>query len=213
MEEVASSGWMLSGAAAMVAIGVGAVLLVAAIALVVWSRGPNERRDRRQSMLDELSYRSTDTYEWTRPTVGASIVFHDAGTPKQRGFRWSVKLPRYNTLTLEVVERTAPDVSPTGGGVFKTEIPELDQRFIVRSPLAAQTMALLTNPRVVKAMMAMPHLSMVLRADELVLHDANRTCLSLSGGEKEMHLAVATLVTAMLTTLYAQSGTLLPEHR
>ena len=213
MEDVATSGWIFTGAAAIFAIAVGVVLLLAAVALVVWSRGPAQRRDRRQDWLEDLSYRPTGPHQWTRPAVGASIVFHDEGARNQKGFRWSVQLPRYNTLTLEVIERIAPDAQPTGGGVFLTELADIDQRFVVRSPLAAQTMALLTNPRVVKAMLAMPFLSMVLRADELVIYDADQRCLQQQGGEHEMHLAVATLVTAMLTTLYAQSGTLLPEHR
>jgi len=213
MEELASSGWMFTGVAAIVAIAIGVGLVFAAVALVVWARGPAESLDRRRAWLEEMGYQSTGPHEWTRPAVGASIVFHDEGTPKQKGFRWSIQLPRYNTLTLEIVERAAPDPTPTGQGVFLTEIPEVDARFVVRSPLAAQTMALLTNPRVVKAMLAMPHLQLVLRADELVLHDAERVSLDKPGGEPEMHMAVATLVTAMLTTLYAQSGTLLPEHR
>lgn len=213
MEDVATTGWIFTGAAAMVAIAIGVGLLLAAVALVMWSRAPGERRNKREEFLEELSYQATGDHDWTRPTVGAAIVFHDVGSPKQEGFRWSVQLPRYNTLTLEIVERAAPDPSPTGSGVFLTEMPEVDARFVVRSPLAHQTMALLTNPRVVKAMLAMPYLHLVLRADELVLYDAQRTCLRQPGGEHEMHMAVATLVTAMLTTLYAQSGTLLPEHR
>ncbi len=211
MEDIAA-GWVVTGAVALSAIVVGVGLVLASVALVVWSRGPAERLDKRQEWLEDLSYRPTGPHQWSRPTVGAVIVFHDTGAPKQKGFRWSVQLPRYNTLTLEVAERAAQG-APTGPGVFLTEVPEIDARFVVRSPLAAQTMALLTNPRVVKAMLAMPYLQMVLRADELVLHDSERACLDRPGGEREMHLAVATLVTAMLTTLYAQSGTLLPEHR
>ncbi|MEM6925862.1 MAG: hypothetical protein AAF602_02950 [Myxococcota bacterium] len=213
MEEL-SSGWLITGAVALVAIAIGVALVLAAVALVVWSRGPGERRPAgREGWLEDLTYMKTGPTQWTRPTLGASIVFHDAGSPKQTGFRWSVQLPRYNTLTLEVAERAAPNAVPTGPGVFMTGVPEVDARFVVRSELPAQTMALLTNKRMVKAMLAMPYLQLVLRADELVLHDGEQVSLSKPGGEEEMHMAVATLVTAMLTTLYAQSGTLLPEHR
>ena len=157
---------------------------------------------------------------WTMPIHGANLEFDDGA-----GWRWTVRLPRYNTLALQVVERDsgiAPDRK-----VMLTENPSLDLRFVFAAERSAQTQALLANRGFCAAMVAVPWLSLRLEGDELRLEDPELRGLEKAAGgrvtpgtpkanaaEQRVHRAVAALVTALFDSLYSkQTGTLLPEHR
>ncbi|HHO53171.1 MAG TPA: hypothetical protein ENK18_20425 [Deltaproteobacteria bacterium] len=206
----------------VLAIAIAAVVFIAAVGLL-WRRfrgsGPDPQA--REDTLLSLGYAPAGPNRWSRPIKNTALIFEEL----DGGWRWSVQLPRYNTLTLAVEERSGGKSLPNS---FATEVPAIDERFLVSSHLAAQALALVTAAKVNNAMLAMPYLSMSLRADELVLDDPQlRSMRALLGGEPqvgtssesleaeiEAHQAAATLVTAILGTLYSRlTGTLLPEHR
>jgi hypothetical protein len=203
---------VLGVVAGAVAIGVG----------VVWVRRRRARIDPalRAAMLEEVGYKRAGE-AWSRPVEeSATIVFEEG-----RGWRWGVRLPRYNTMSLTVHERSAVDPVAVPGQ-FPSNIPELDARFVFSSPLAAQTVGLVGNGAVATAMLAMPSLSLKLGADELVLEDKELAGLQqLTGGtvvgtpaalaaEREMHQAVAVLVNQVFRCLYSRfSGTIMDEFR
>lgn len=207
----------------LIGIAIAAVVFFATVGLLFRRfRGSSPDPEARQDTLTSLGYAPAGPNRWSRPMKNSSLVFEET---EGGGWRWSVQLPRYNTLTLQVEERSGGAALPNA---FATEVPAIDQRFVVSSPLAAQTLALVTAPKVNNAMLAMPHLSLSLRADELVLDDPSLQGMrALLGGEPavgasqesldaeiENHQAAATLVTAILGTLYSRlTGTLLPEHR
>ncbi len=194
-------------------------------AVVLWLRrlrGGSVNPQAREDTLLSLGYAPAGPGKWSRPVKGSSLLFEEL---PDGGWRWLVRMNRYNTLTLQVEERSSGAQLPK---IFSTEVPAIDARFLVSSPLASQTLALVTAPKVNNAMLAMPYLSLRLEADELILEDPDLQCLRTLlkaepriGADKanleaefETHQAAATLVTAILGTLYSRlTGTLLPEHR
>ncbi|MBX2797521.1 MAG: hypothetical protein KTR31_07635 [Myxococcales bacterium] len=213
----------------MVLVALGGVALIALVMALLafvggaaWfvRRGAGANPKGHAEMLSGLGYMPAGDDQWAIDLPQTKLVFTN-----QSGWRWSVQLPRYNTLTLEVVERLPGVEAPPGA--FDPRNPELANRFYVSSKLPAQTIALLGARKVSHAMLAMPYLSLALRGDELVIDDAQ--CQSLArmlgtgavpgtsqtlDAEAEVHQAVLTLVTAILGTLYSRlTGTLLPEHR
>ena len=212
MDASVSSDWVLA-LAAVLAIG-GLIVLAAAVALGVSFVRANAAGGRGggttpEKVLDELGYERIDPGHWRLRLQREELHFHDEGAD---GLRWSVQLPRYNTLTLQVEERSRAPANMVGS-LFESRQPALDQRFVFSSVLPAQTLALIMEPRVGHAMLAVPVLSLLLKGDELVIRDADGACAK-AKGPAEMHRAMVTLVVAVLGTLYSKaSGTLLPEHR
>ena len=188
---------------------------LAAVALFLLRRRSAPAGPDREEMLRELNYMPVGKGSWSRKFQGTAIAFAEG-----KGWKWTIRLPRYNTLTLGIEEQsggTVPD-----GRVFATEDADIDARFVVASELAAQAVALVTNAAVRKALLAMPHLSLRLRGDELVLDDPQQR--SLGGArpgtaeavhaEERAHKAVAGLVNAVFDSLYSRAtGTIMPEHR
>lgn len=174
----------------------------------------------RADVLAFLGYQPTGDRGWSMPLYGTTLVFDDGGT----GWRWTVRLPRYNTLTLQIEERASGTV-PEGRELL-TENPVLDARLAMGAERSAQSVALVTNRAVGDALLAVPWVSLRLRGDELVLEDpALRGLAKLGNGAKpgtangivaegDVHRAVVALVSALFDSLYSkETGTLMPEHR
>ncbi|MEQ1505595.1 MAG: hypothetical protein ABMB14_25400 [Myxococcota bacterium] len=206
---------LIAGAVCVAAVAAAVVAAALVVAVVVVRRRRAGSPVAREDALRELGYTQVDAKTWTRPVPSTAVVFTDGA-----GFTWTVRLPRYNTLTLQVEERDGGTATVIGAP-FPTGNPKVDERFAVSSERAAQALALATHWKVVAAMTAMPWLSLRLRADELVLADPQKRGLgkpanpvAALAAEKELHLAVAVLVTAVIDSLYSkQTGTLMPEHR
>lgn len=210
--------WILLLVGILAALGV-AVLATVGVAAFWWirSQGGAGSGAGVESSIESLGYEPNGSGQWKMRMARTDLLFeHSDGG----GWRWIVNLPRYNTLTLRVEERANPSRGSAIGEIFETRNPEFDQRFEVSSPLPAQTLALLMDPKVVGAMLGMPFLSLTLKGDELVIADAQRVGLQRAprdtgrSAEVEVHRAVVGLVMSIVGTLYARgSGTLLPQHR
>lgn len=210
------------GMTEMAAVGIAAagglcvLVAIGAVALVIFLRGLRNRgpaAPTRDGMLRELGYTPAgEPKTWARPFAGSKIVFSEA-----KGFRWSVRLPRYNTLTVGIEERDGG--ATPAGRPFETEKPILDRRFVfAASPPSTQTVALVTTPIVTNALLDLRCVSLVLSGDELVISDPKRQ--NLADGvepieaERAAHLGVETVVTALFDTMFSkQSGTIMPEFR
>lgn len=167
----------------------------------------------RDDMLAELGYTpGPGANTWSRSFQGTTLVFKDAG-----GLQWSVRLPRYNTLTLHVEERV-------GGGTpegrpFETEKPLLDRRFLFAAGQPGpQTLALVCMAGVTKALTEMKYVSLSLSGDELVVKDPERAnaggAQGGAEGERQAHLAVIALATSLFDTMYSKlTGTIMPDFR
>jgi hypothetical protein len=204
----------------LVCVGLAAVLVLAftvAVAVALLRRNRPSPQAREEA-LASIGYRRAGE-AWAREVYGAKMFFEE-----KQGWRWSVRLPRYNTLTLAVEERAS---GLPMDGAFEAGHPDLDLRYVFGSERAAQTVALVRSRKVIEALLAIPWLSMALHADELVIADPELKGLAtLTGGSTELgtkksipaevavHDAVATLVVALFETLYSkQTGTILPEFR
>ncbi len=194
----------------------GVVMLAGGAWFVRRGRGPDPHA--RDEALAAFGYRKVKEGQWSRPIQGTTLTFDDG--PERLG--WTVRLPRYNTMTLRVEERAAGVQVP---GAFDTGDADLDARFVLGSSLAARTQALLGHKNLRTSMLAVPNLSLDLGADELVVKDPGRAGLrELLGGaepgtqkaidaELELHQCVANLVNAFFRSLYTETGTVFDEHR
>lgn len=198
------------------------VLVVLVAGLVTWLRRPAPFD--RDEFLVELGYQPVEagggSKTWTKPLYTSALNFDD-----RQGWKWTIRLPRYNTLSWRVEERNGG--SALSGGTFATDNAELDGRFAMTAERAAQTLALATNRGVGTALLAAPFVSLTLRADELVLEDPRQRGLErLAKGakpgspaavaaEREIHTSAAALVTAIFDALYSKQHamTLFDEHR
>jgi len=157
-----------------------------------------------------LGYAEVEAGRWSRTVQGAQMVFDD----NQHGMTWSIRLPRYNTMTLKLSEvgRSGPIE-----GSFRSGHPDLDQRFSMGSPQPARVSALLQNPRVRRALLAMPNVALSLSADELTIEDPERAGLAQLDGtvdaELQLHTLADGLVEALFSALYTETGTLFDVHR
>jgi hypothetical protein len=198
------------------------LLMVLGVVLRGGRRRQGDADDHHAEELARLGYLPAGPMRWSLPVNRTSLLFHE--TPSG-GLRWTVQLTRYNTLTLQVEERSRRDASMLGSE-FSTDIPAVKERFVTRSERAAQCLALASNPAVVRCMLAMPYLSMILRGDELIIDDSERRGLQKLLGpgaptaerrraaEAELHRAVQALVISILDALYSRAtGTLFTEHR
>ncbi len=169
----------------------------------------------REDMLRDLGYTpGSSPKTWSRQFQGTAIVFSEAA-----GFKWTVRLPRYNTLTLHVEER---EVGGTPQGkVFETEKALLDRRFVFAagSP-GPQTVALVCMAGVTRALTELKFVSLSLSGDELVIVDPGRANLALGAaadpveGERQAHLAVIALCTSLFDTMFSKlTGTIMPDFR
>lgn len=196
------------------------VLLVAVVGGVLFARRKRVDPNARANALEGLGYRPVKPGQWSRSIQGTAMTFDD----KPAGLRWTVRLPRYNTMTLVILENTNPDVSKLDG-VFSAGDPELDGRFAMASGLAARTQALVTNRQLRNALLAMPNLALELSADELVIEDPGQEGLkALKKGaadntdeavdaELQVHGSVAALVNTFFRCMYNEAGTVFDEHR
>lgn len=196
-------------------VGLGVVGVAAVLAFFLFRRSRAPEGPDRAEVLRDLGFVPSGAGSWTRKFQGTAIVFSEA-----KGWRWTIRLPRYNTLSVVVEERASGRVPD--GRVFEVDDSDFDARFVVASELAAQAIALVTNHAVRKALLAMPFVSLKLKGDELVLDDPEQR--SLGGAkvgsapaieaEREAHMCVAVLVNSMFDCLYnRQTGTIMPEHR
>ena len=196
----------------------GTLVSVAGALFVVRRRRPSPTA--RADALASLGYRPTGDGSWSMPLAGTALVFAEAGG----GWRWTVRLPRYNTLTLQIEER-ASGIVPEGRELLG-EDPAIDARFAMGAERSAQSVGLVTNGAVRDALLGMPWVSLQLRGDELSLDDAGLRSLAKLGtgakpgtargipAESAAHRAVVRLVTALFDSLYSkETGTLMPEHR
>lgn len=212
------------GAACAVAAGALFALVLVIGVIVIRRRRPSPVA--REDTLAELGYQGVSApasgpRSYTKPVYNTSLVFEDGA-----GWKWTIRLPRYNTLTWRVEERNG-GATLGQAGAFVTENAELDGRFAMSADRAAQTLALATNRSVGTALLAAPFVSLSLRADELVLEDPGlRGLQKLTGGkvlgtpkalaaEREIHESVAVIVTAIFDSLYSKQNamTLFDEHR
>jgi hypothetical protein len=189
-------------------------ILLAAVAVAglifIWMRR-RPSRDAYEEALEGLGYQSAGPSQWSMPLHASALVFDE------RTWRWSIRLPRYNTLTLHIEERTSGRIPKHP--LFESEVGPLDERFLMGSGRAAQTVALVRNREVGTAMLSLPSLSLELHGDELIVSstrpsgqpDWTRAGIA---AERELHHSVMALVVAIFGCLYAkETGTLLPEHR
>jgi hypothetical protein len=193
-----------------------AVVAVAAVLLFFFlRRGRAPAGPDRAEILRDLGYLPAGAGSWSRKFQGTAIVFTET-----KGWRWTIRLPRYNTLSVQIEERASGKVPD--GRVFEADDSDFDGRFVMASELAAQAVALVTNHAVKKSLLTMPYVSLRLKGDELVLDDPELR--SLGGAkpgspeaveaEREAHMSVAVLVNALFDSLYSRlTGTILPEHR
>lgn len=219
MEFLSSS---LAGVVGLGAMALGVAMLLAGVLLL----GARRRRtpgDGRAEALGRLGYSPDGPKRWSQPINRTRVVFQELPAG---GYQWTVQLTRYNTLTMQVEERDHP-AHPSAGQIFATQHPAMDARFVVSSELPAQAVALATNTKVIRFMLATPFLSLHLRGDELVFEDpelrglkkllggsTNGTAAKKRAAEKEVHEATIALATVILDALYTKtSGTLFAEHR
>ncbi|MEZ4236935.1 MAG: hypothetical protein R3F59_12445 [Myxococcota bacterium] len=198
------------------------VVGLACVAAVGWLL-MRRRRSRvdpaaREAMLDRVGYARAGA-AWTRTLDDNAVIVFEEGP----GWKWTVRLPRYNTMSLTVRERSAAEPL---SGAFEAGIADLDQRFVFASPLAAQTVGLVGNGSVANALLGVPWLSMSLGADELVVEDPALAGLERVTGstavggaaalraEEEIHQAVAVVVSTVFRVLYSRfTGTIMDEFR
>lgn len=215
--------WLLPG---LVVGGVLLVLVVIAGVLVLavggflFSRRKKVDPEARANALAGLGYRQVKPGQWARQIQGTSMTFDE--TPD--ALKWTVRLPRYNTMTLQIEEQGSPAAARMQG-VFASGDAELDARFVMSSGLAARTQALVNNRQLRNALLSIPNLGLQLSADELTIEDRGRTgLLSLTkgaaentddavNGELQVHGSVSALVNTFFRSMYNEAGTVFDEHR
>lgn len=213
----AGAGGLVAVVAAVVGLLVFALVVVVGLlgVYLVFFRKRAPAGPSRDEALRDLGYTpGPGQNAWTRSFEGTKMVFSDAGG----GWKWTIRLPRYNTLTVHVEERDG-GATPEGRE-FETEKPILDRRFAFAagSP-GPQTVALMVTPAVMNAMLDLKYVSLQLSGDELVLSDPGRKNLAADAGdaveaERSAHLAVIALVTALFNTMFSKfTGTIMPEFR
>jgi hypothetical protein len=198
---------------------IGFLVLVGLVAAVWFLRGRRVDPEARPNALRELGYAPVGEGRWSRKLEGSALEFRDGAT-----WRWSIRLPRYNTLTLQIRERSAVNLAEVSGA-FLADNEVLDQRFVFSSERAAQTLPLVQSRRVGSALLALPNLAFTLHGDELVIEDPGRQGWKKAVGpspspaaalkaELDIHRSVAELVSSLFRTMYsATSGTIMPELR
>lgn len=223
--------WLIAAAAGglsiLVLVAVAAVAAILLFAgLLLWLRWRRRRVDplARREMLENAGYTSAGPGQWSLKIEDTALVFDD-GEKGPAGWRWTVRLPRYNTMTLTVTERSEASAGQMER-TFTSEIEELDARFVLTAALPARTLPLVANRSVASAMLALPYLSLRLAADELVIEDPKLEGLAkLTGStavgtkaalaaEAELHQRVLVLVHQVFRCLYTPfSGTIMPDFR
>jgi hypothetical protein len=206
---------VLVGVAGLLLFGLVFVVGLLAVYLVFFRKrtpaGPT-----REEMLRDLGYTPGSAQKtWSRSFQGSQLVFSEAS-----GWKWTVRLPRYNTLTLHVEEREG-GATPEGRA-FEAEKPLLDRRFLFAagSP-GPQTVALVAMAGVTRALTEMKFVSLQLSGDELVISDPRRENLGVPPNspeaieaERAAHLNVIALVTALFDVMFSKlTGTIMPEFR
>ena len=192
------------------------VLLLAAVGLVgvvLMLRGRGDPVAERSEALGGLGYSALGEGRWARPIQGTSMIFEEGAD----GFRWTLTLPRYNTMTLELVEaRSGAAVE----GVFDSGVPEVDARFSLGSLQPAQVVPLIREAKLQRALLRMPNFSLTLSADELRISDPGgvgleelRSAGSALDAERSLHQLVGAIVNALFGVLYTEAGTVFDQYR
>lgn len=200
MEWVAIGVAVVAGLALLAGLAAGVVVAFFVVRRLSGGGGPS-----RDEMLADLGFKPIRPKGWSRPFQGTQIVFTDAPST------WTIRLPRYNTLTLQVEERAAGRPVEIGRA-FTADEAAIDERFVLSSELAARSVALVRTPEVARALLDVPGVSLKLRADELVL--GSSAPLGATDQERDLHERVARLATAVFGTMYAKAtGTVMDEFR
>ena len=203
-------GLIAGGVLVLVLAGFG-FLMLAGTVFYVRRRGKGPSPMARAEAMAGLGYTEVKEGTWSKKIQGTSMTFEDL----KEGGRWTVTLPRYNTMTLHMVE-AASDVEVDGP--FESGVEALDQRFRLGSSLAARIVPLLKQPKLQRALLGMPNLALQLSADELIIEDPHRSGLAALGGpsvdaELELHTIAATIVNTLFSVLYTETGTVFDEYR
>ncbi|MEZ4320296.1 MAG: hypothetical protein R3F61_22645 [Myxococcota bacterium] len=205
---------MVSGVVIGAVVLVGLLLLaVVVVGAVLMFRGKKvDPAVQRAEALAGLGFTPLKAGTWIKPIQGSKMTFED----RPDGFRWQMQLPRYNTMTLELVESGSPEPVT---GQFETEIAAIDARFRVGSPQAARVVTLLGQPKLQRALLATPNIAMSLSADELIILDPGRAGLKqLNPGtpldaELALHTLTMNVVNSLFAVLYTEDGTVMEAFR
>ncbi|MCB9683611.1 MAG: hypothetical protein H6738_23135 [Alphaproteobacteria bacterium] len=214
--------WLIvvGGLVALLLFAVVVAVVVLGVGGFLFTRRKKVDPEARNNALAGLGYRQVKPGNWSRQIQGTSMSFDELSDR----WKWTVRLPRYNTMTLRIEEQGSADAGSLDG-VFASGDAELDARFVMASGLAARTQALVNNRQLRNALLAMPNLSLELSADELIIADLGHAgLLSLTNGAEEntdaavdgelqLHGSVSALVNTFFRSMYNEAGTVFDEHR
>ncbi len=200
---------LLVGAAVLVGAAILAVVFVGAV-IFLWKRKP--AGPSREDRLTDLGYTPRPDGTWLYEIQGTQMVF----SKRPSGLHWQLRLPRYNTMTLELVESDSPAQLDRA---FESGIHAIDERFRLSSPQADRIVALLKQPKLQKALLKTQNLALHLSADELILEDPGGAGMAAIDrpdpveAELDEHALMINVVNALFGSLYAESGTVLDQFR
>jgi hypothetical protein len=205
--------WLISAivAAVVLAVVVGFMIVALVVMIWMWRRGGGGGSGMaREDGLEGLGYSQVGPGKYVRKIQGTAMTFEEL----DEGWRWSLQLPRYNLMTLQIEEKGS------GRAVereFESGVAELDERFVLGSELQARISPLLGQPKVQRALLAVPNLCLRLSGDDLVIEDpggAGRKAMG-TGVDDELahHEIVANVVNTLFGTLYTEAGTVFDEYR
>lgn len=210
----------------LIGMGIATALAVAALVAGLWLAGRRRRLDpvaARWRLLSAIGYTPTEDSLWRRPPRGSTAARRWT-MPMDRtevlftelpdgGSRWAVGLHQYDTLTIHLEERTEPPGDPHGLP-FTSGIGAIDDRFRLSSDTPRASIALVHDPKVVRALLDMPWLSLSIHGDQLVIQDRqgrSRQKLHPRGGpgpawaaaEREVHQRALALILVILGFFHA----------
>lgn len=166
----------------------------------------------RAEALASLGYDGRPDGSWAYPIQGTVMVFRN----RPEGLEWKLQLPRYNTMTMELVERSS---GREPEHAFASGVRAIDERFVVGSPQPDRIVTLLKQPKLQKALLKMHDVSIHLSADELVIVDPGRPGVDGTPdadpleSELQVHATVINVVNMLFGTMYGEGGTVLDMYR
>lgn len=189
------------------------IVLVAFAGVVAWLLRGGSKPDpeaARAEGLKGLGYEPGPKGGWMRPIQGTTMHFSDGPS----GLVWKMQLPRYNTMTMQIVEAGSRPVERQ----LETGIHAIDSRFHVGSPNGDRVVNLLAQPKLQKALLRTTNLALTLSADELVLEDPDRAGIKALGGdpleaELNEHALMVNVINAFFGVLYSETGTTMDQFR
>lgn len=196
------------GLAELLVVAVAGSTLAMAVGVPAWRWVSTSRSAARADPMVAAGYRARGPERWVRSVGGLPMTY----TEGEGGPTWWLALPRYGTFTLRIHERAGRGMKAFGRGTFLTQNQRIDERFVVASDQPAATLDILAPREVQDALLAVPHVALEIRADELWITDPERRNLAaLDGDTQELHQRVATMVTRVLRQLYAASKSVIIE--